>query len=147
MFVPIANKIVLFLFNSSKYTQGTIRHELTHYFQHYFNYGLTKINFDKCFDYSKLDHLFLNKSEIKYLFSAKEYLPHIENFIYVINKLKNPDKFLHECLNYFENHKFDKEILTCGFVQELLNVGIDLINIKFVLAILIIGRKTKTIIL
>lgn len=140
LFVPIANRTVLFLFNSTKYSRGTIRHELIHYFQYYIKYGLNKLDFDNSFDYSKLEHLLLNKSEIKYLFSTKEYISHIENFIYYVNQLETPDKFFHECLDYFEKHKFDKDILTCEFVQTLLKTRIDLINIKFILAILIFGR-------
>jgi hypothetical protein len=119
LFLPIANKTALFLFNSPKYSKGTIRHELIHYFQHYFQYGLYKINFDKCFDYSKFDHLLLNKREIDYLFSVKECIPHIETYIFHVNKLDSPKEFFNESLDYFEKHKFDKDILECEYIRKI----------------------------
>jgi hypothetical protein len=149
LFLPIKNKLILFLLNEQKYNNNTIVHELTHYFQYYFKYGLHKINFKNSFNYSKFEHLNLTKTEIDYLFSAKEYIPHINNFIDSINKFaeifpeKTEQQWLHEFITYLNKHKYDTDLITCNYFKMWEQCKLDLINLKFVVAILIQDGKVK----
>ena len=78
---------------------------------------------------------------MNYLFSAKEFIPHIENCIFYLNKLDNSDKFIHDFINYLNIHKFDSNILESSYVKEWLKTGINLINIKFFIACFIHRKK------
>ena len=142
IFLPVGNKLTLFLFNSKTYSQNTIRHELIHYFQYYFKYGKQKFTFKQSFDYDKFKHLNISEDELNYLFSYKEYIPHIDNCIFYLNKLENPDKFVHEFIDYLNVHKFDSDILQCPYVKTWLKTGIDLFNIKFFISCFIHRKKS-----
>jgi len=79
----------LLLLNSTKYTQRTIEHELTHYLQKYTKYGLIKCKINT--KLPKLDYIDLNEEQISFylnnIFNKKEFIPTIDNLINDLNIL------------------------------------------------------------
>ncbi len=113
LFLPIENEIRYILLNAKKYNELTILHEITHYFQHELCIEEEIIDLD--FNNLDLSLLPFNMSlnEFKYLFSEKEFIPHIddlcEQLLIIYNEYyKNISKteFLNKFLNDIKDPDF-----------------------------------------
>lgn len=115
VFLELITSTYIFILNEDEeyhYDEKTILHEFTHFIQLSSNNFLIEIKenikddiFQKFFQNNKIK----DKFNIKYIFSENEFIPHINDFCFSINKL-----YYKHYKKYYKKYKFYK-----NFINEL----------------------------
>lgn len=153
LIIPFPNNLYIFVLNRKIYDDMTICHQLTHYFQ--FALGIEILD-DVIFsdaDLEKIKFLNISKQYLEYLFSKKQFIPHIndccqifaEMYLKKFIKIKNIQDFKNQILNFANtlNIKFNSNYIFILFL-ELSNSDISSLY-TFLLSIYLNKNKEKTL--
>lgn len=117
-FMPLGFDMVIFTFNTKKYSKKTILHEFTHYLQYLLN--VEKINVKENIDVKKMNFLNLSKNNvdiiINILKNEDEIIPYINEFC---------EDIMNVYKEYYQNKtdelRFGNNIFIEFFINTLLN--------------------------